>query len=521
MLLAAVAIVAVLCAVAALALWLLARGQLDSRLRELRAAQEGQTRADADVARLGGLLAQAQTQASSAGAQQAQLATSLQERESRLAELRSELAAREAKAAHDLETLRAEVTSRAQALAAAQAELAVLSARAQSESAQASERLAFVENAEARLRESFQSLSGAALERSSEQLLKLAEARFNQLQEGSRGDLAQRQQAIDALVAPVRTQLEEVGKRLQEMEVARGGAYEGLSQQVRSLAETQGALRSETQRLVSALRAPQTRGRWAEIHLRRVVELAGMQEHCDFIEQASVTNEEGTLRPDMVVTLPGGSHVVIDAKAPLAAWLDAHEAGGPTQLDEAQRKELYRAHARQVRTHVEQLARKSYWAQFEKTPDFVVLFLPTEAVLGAALEADPELHEQAMADRVVLATPMTLIALLRTVAYGWRQDALAQNARKISEEAQELYGRLATLADHFGAVGKQLKGAVEAYNKTVGSLELRVLPAARKFQEYRAVAEDAQLPALAEIESSPREIQAPELLAKELPETAN
>jgi len=218
--------------------------------------------------------------------------------------------------------------------------------------------------------------------------------------------------------------------------------------------------------------------------------------------------------------MPGGAQVVIDAKAPLAAWLDAHEAGGPVMLDEPQRKDLYRAHARQVRAHVEALARKSYWAQFERAPDFVVLFLPTEAVLGAALEADPELHELAMAQRVVLATPMTLIALLRTVAYGWRQDALAENARRISDEASELYKRLASLADHFASVGKHLKGTVEAYNKTLGSLELRVLPAARRFKEYRAVPQDLELPALAEIEVAPRSVQAPELLGQ-LPESAN
>ena len=244
------------------------------------------------------------------------------------------------------------------------------------------------------------------------------------------------------------------------MEVARSGAYEGLSTQVRSLAETQGQLRSETRRLVSALRAPHTRGRWAEIHLRRVVELAGLQEQCDFVEQASVTNEEGTLRPDMVIRMPGGSQVVIDAKAPLAAWLEAHEAGGPLMLDEPARKDLYRSHARQVRTHVEAPSRKSYWAQFKKTPDFVVMFLPTEAVLGAALEADPELYELAMAQHVVLATPMTLIALLRTVACGWRQDALAQNARQISEEGRILYECLSRLAERFGTLKAHQSGVL-------------------------------------------------------------
>jgi len=507
--LAALALCAALFA-AAVALGLRSRG-LQQRLAR---SDESLALAQQELAEAGRLLA-------AVGAERAVLHSTVRDREARLVELREEQRAREAQGAAAIESLRAEVAAGAQALARAQSELAAIAARAQAETEQSAERLAFLSSTEQRLRESFQSLSGAVLEKSQEQLLQVAEARFAQLQEGSRGDLAQQKQAIDQLVAPVRTQLEQVGKRLQEMEVARTGAYEGLSQQVRSLAETQGALRSETQRLVSALRAPQTRGRWAEIHLRRVVELAGLQDQCDFVEQASVTTEEGTLRPDMVIKMPGGSQVVIDAKAPLAAWLDAHESGGPLLLDEMQRKELYKNHARQVRTHVEQLSRKSYWSQFERTPDFVVLFLPTEAVLGAALEADPELHEAAMVQRVVLATPMTLIALLRTVAYGWRQDALASSARKISEEANELYKRLALLAGHFGNVGKRLKGAVEAYNDALGSLELRVLPAARKFKEYRAVPQEAELPLLAEIEAAPRTVQAPELLGQLIPESAN
>jgi DNA recombination protein RmuC len=486
-----------------------ARGQLD-----LTQAQQGRETLLLEISAARQQLAQSQVLESAANAQ-------LHERDARLVELRDQLRLIEQRSALELQSVRQQLNATAQGLSLARAEFAALQARAQSDSARTKEQLDFAANAEERLRNSFQSLSSAALARSTEQLVQLAETRFNQLQEGSRGDLAQRQQAIDQMVAPVRAQLEEVGKKLQAMEVARSGAYEGLTTQVRSLAETQGQLRSETQRLVSALRAPHTRGRWAEIHLRRVVELAGLQEQCDFVEQASVTNEEGTLRPDMVIRMPGGSQVVIDAKAPLAAWLEAHEAGGPLMLDEPARKELYRAHARQVRTHVEALARKSYWAQFEKTPDFVVMFLPTEAVLGAALEADPELHELAMAQHVVLATPMTLIALLRTVAYGWRQDALAQNARQISEEGRVLYERLSKLAEHFGKVGDKLKGAVDSYNEALGSLEKRVLPAARKFKEYQAVPQESELPSLAEIEVMPRNVQSPELLGQAIPENAN
>jgi DNA recombination protein RmuC len=244
-----------------------------------------------------------------------------------------------------------------------------------------------------------------------------------------------------------------------------------------------------------------------------VVELAGLQEQCDFVEQATVTGEGGTLRPDMVVRLPGGSQVVIDAKAPLLAWLAANEAGGPVLLDDEQRRALYRDHARQVRAHVGNLADKLYWAQFERAPDFVVLFLPTEAVLGAALEADPELHEEAISRHVLLATPMTLIALLRTVAYGWRQDALAANAKAISEQGRALYERLSTFAARLAGVGRHLRRSVDAYNETVGSLETRVLPAARRLKESQAVAEEAELPDVPPVDAVPRTIQAEELLA--------
>ena len=432
-------------------------------------------------------------------------------------ELRAQAQAHEAAIAQVRAALDQEVRTRTDA----ESQLGRLEAQLSSERAHAVEKQALLQQAEQRLTDTFNSLSSQALDRSSEQLMKIAETRFAQLHEGAKSDLAQRQQAINQLVAPVREQLERVGGKLSELEAVRLKDSSTLAEQLRGLAGTQELLKSETQRLVSALRAPQTRGRWAEVHLKRVVELAGLQEHCDFVEQATVTNEEGTLRPDLVIKLPGGSHVVIDAKAPLLAWLDANQAGGPISLDDVERRDLYRNHARQVRAHVGSLSDKAYWSQFDRAPDFVVLFLPTEAALGAALEADPDLHEHAITRKVLLATPMTLIALLRTVAYGWRQDAMAQNARQISEAGRKLYDRLATLAEHFGLVGKHLAKSVEAYNSALGSLESRVLPAARTFREARAVPDSSELPLLPPIESAPRAVQAVELLSGGIPEEAN
>jgi DNA recombination protein RmuC len=454
---------------------------------------------------------------STSRSERAAVTATLQARTQQVAELESRAGALKA----ELAEARAAVHQELRIRTDAESQLGRLEALLSSERAQAGEKQALLQQAEQRLTDTFQAISGRALEQNSAQLLQLAEARFAQLHEGAKGDLAQRQQAIDQLVGPMRAELEKVGGKLQEFESVRLRDSSTLAETLRSLAGTQEALKGETQRLVAALRAPQTRGRWAEVHLRRVVELAGLQEHCDFVEQVTVTSEEGTLRPDLVVKLPGGSQVVIDAKAPLLAWLEANEAGGPLVLEDAGRRELYRNHARQVRAHVGSLADKAYWSQFDKAPDFVVLFLPTEAILGAALEADPELHEYAITRHVLLATPMTLIALLRTVAYGWRQDALAENAREISEQGGILYERLAVMAENFAALGRKLRGAVESFNDTVGSLERRVLPAARRLKECKAVAEEVEIPLPLAIDAVPRAIQSPELIAAALPEEAN
>ncbi|KPF86808.1 DNA polymerase V [alpha proteobacterium AAP38] len=361
------------------------------------------------------------------------------------------------------------------------------------------DKLALLDQAQVRLADAFKALSADALSANNREFLTLAQAQFDRFGEVAKGDLEKRSAAIDALVTPIREHLSKFGEAVHGIEQARIGAYTELKTQVAHLMESQGQLRAETGNLVKALRSPATRGRWGEIQLKRVVEMAGMLDHCDFHEQASVNNADGNrLRPDLIVRLPGGKSIVVDAKAPLEAFLDATHAGD----DEARSAHLSR-HARHIRDHMKALGEKRYWAQFDPAPEFVVLFLPGESFFSAALEQDPALIEAGIDQSVIPATPTTLIALLRAVSYGWRQEALARNAQAISQLGRELHERLSTMADHMAKVGKGLGGAVNSYNAAVASLETRVMVTARRFKELKATA-GGDLPELLQLDQVPR-----------------
>ena len=386
------------------------------------------------------------------------------------------------------------------------ADVARVTEKLEAERALAAERLVVVEKAREELTSTFSALSGQALQSNNQMFLDLAAQTLGRFQQDAKGDLERRQQAIQELVAPVKLSLDKLDGRIHDIERLREGAYQALTTQVRVLAEGQGDLRRETFSLVKALRQPVARGRWGELQLRKVVEMAGMVEYCDFVEQASINGEDGRLRPDLVVRLPGGLNIVVDAKTPLSAYLDAAE----TDDDDVRKKHLI-DHARQVRDHMTQLGRKSYQDQFDPTPDLVVLFLPGEMLFSAALQQDPQLIEFGVGEKVVLATPTTLITLLRTVAYGWKQEALARNAQEISELGRQLHDRISVLAGHWARVGRNLGEAAGAYNSAVASMETRVLVSARRFRDLKAVPDEREIDVLEPIETIPRTLDVPEL----------
>jgi DNA recombination protein RmuC len=350
--------------------------------------------------------------------------------------------------------------------------------------------------------EMFEALSSRALRESSESFLQLAQAQLGQHQVAGREELEKRQRAIEQLVKPMAEGLDKVRGELEQLERARRESHGSLTTHMKSVAETQERLRRETAGLVTALRAPATRGRWGEIQLRRVCEMAGMLAHCDFAEQSTIQSDEGRLRPDLVVKLPGGKDVVVDSKVPLEAYLSALDA----ETDEERRMHMT-AYGRHVREHVIKLSQKSYWAQFSSAPEFVVMFLPSEAFFSAALEQVPSLIEEGAEQRVLIATPTTLIALLRAVAYGWRQEKVAENAQAVHDLGRELYRRLARMADHIARCGDALGRSVQHYNQLVGSLEHSVMPQARRFTELEVEGTAAELPLLRQIEVQARALR--------------
>lgn len=378
---------------------------------------------------------------------------------------------------------------------------AVLQATLEAERHAANERITELEKARASLAETFGALSNQALKENSAEFLKLAQENLKQYQQQAQNDLNEKEKTFESLVKPIKETLEKTEKQIRDMEVDRKQAHGSLTQHLNSMLEAHQALQGETRNLVNALRRPEVRGQWGELTLKRLAELAGMVEHCDFFEQEHTATEKGSMRPDMIVRMPGRREIVVDVKTPLDAYISATET-----TDDAERVTHLQRHTKNVRERVRELSSKSYWAQFDQSPDFVVLFIPGDQFLSAALDNDPKLLEFAMQQKVILATPTSLVALLRAIAYGWRQESLAANADNIREIGSELYHRLAIFTEHLGKIGKSLTSSVQSFNKAVGSLDTRILPSAKKFTEMGITTEKPIEP-VKQIETTTRSVE--------------
>ncbi len=491
--------------------WLVAKTRIGGRLTEAVTQSRG------ELARLEQVIHGTEKELQDRNARASDLQAKLDQAEARILKVSEERSAANAKLEQmqQIEQSLDEKASEIKALNATLTDLkekhAVLETVIEKERMAAQEKLQLLEKAREELTDTFQVLSARALKDSHESFLELAKATLSKYQEGASRDLELRQKEVKQLVEPVRESLHKFDEHVQEMERSRQKAYGGLSQQVESLMTAQQQLHKETANLVKALRTPQVRGRWGELTLRRVAELAGMIKYCDFYEQETKDTEDGRLRPDMIVRLPNERQIVVDSKAPLLAYLEALEA--PTE-DERVKKLV--VHSKQIQAHMHKLGQKSYWEQFHPTPEFVVLFIPGENFFSSALERNPGLIEEGVSKGVILATPTTLISLLKAVAFGWRQETMAKNAEAISRLGKELHERLGTMAEHLQNLGKNIEKCVSTYNQVIGSFERRVLTTARRFNELGIRGKDgAEILELSPTDKTTRQVSLPEPDEKE------